>query len=140
LQKYRISETHLHDRCRRIKQRCLNKNNKAYHNYGGRGISLHPEWQNDYAKMIDYILSIGYTDELTIDRIDNNGNYEPGNLRMATRAEQNRNSRACKLTELDVKEIRYLIDQGKLRQRTIGNLFGITSQVVYRIKSGITWG
>lgn len=74
-----------------IKQRCLNSNNPKYHIYGGKGVSIYSEWKDDFIKFKDWALSNGYSDNLTIDRIDVDGNYEPSNCRWITNKEQQNN-------------------------------------------------
>jgi len=74
-------------------QRCTNKNNNGYKNYGGRGISISEEWRNSYKVFQEWSLENGYKENLSIDRVDNNSNYSIGNCRWATRRTQNRNTR-----------------------------------------------
>lgn len=62
-------------------QRCFNQKNPGYRNYGGRGITVCNEWRNDINSFIKWSLNNGYADGLQIDRINNNGNYEPNNCR-----------------------------------------------------------
>lgn len=83
-----------------MKKRCYDPKQPAYKNYGGRGIKLCDEWL-DFSKFYSWAMANGYTDELTIDRIDVNGNYEPSNCRWATHKEQNNNTRRSRLLTYD---------------------------------------
>lgn len=79
-----------------MKQRCYNPNCIQFKDWGGRGIKVCDEWKNDYLKFKKWALSHGYRDDLTLDRIKVNRNYEPNNCRWITKIEQNRNTRKCK--------------------------------------------
>ena len=82
-----------------MKQRTMQKNNPRYADYGGRGITVCPEWRDSYENFRDWALANGYSDELSIDRKDVNGNYEPSNCRWATDLEQGNNTRRNRILE-----------------------------------------
>ena len=77
-----------------IKDRCNNEACKDYSLYGGRGIQVCDEWTNDFMAFRDWALANGYSEDLSIDRINVNGNYEPSNCRWATAVQQANNKRS----------------------------------------------
>lgn len=77
----------------RMKLRCYNEKHLYYKYYGERNIKVCDEWLDDFQAFYDWAINNGYNDNLTIDRIDVNGNYEPSNCRWATVKQQNRNKR-----------------------------------------------
>jgi hypothetical protein len=76
-----------------IKYRCFNPTAKAYKDYGGRGIKVYEGWVDDPRPFIEYMKSVGWKEGLEVDRIDNDGNYEPNNLRVVTPCENLQNTR-----------------------------------------------
>ncbi|GAH87592.1 unnamed protein product, partial [marine sediment metagenome] len=86
------SNHHLYKVWQHMKQRCYNENHVGYKNYGGRGIAVCSEWISSPKTFIDWALPL-WKEGLQIDRMDNNGNYEPSNCRFITHAENQLNSR-----------------------------------------------
>jgi hypothetical protein len=82
-----------------MKTRCTNPKYKYYKDYGGRGIKVCDEWLYSFENFLAYLKDNNMYPKpagLSIDRIDNDGNYEPGNIRWATMSEQNNNQRRSK--------------------------------------------
>lgn len=90
--KHGAGYTRLYKIWKGMRSRCFNPNNKHYQYYGGRNITIVDEWQN-FTNFQNWSLSNGYEDNLSIDRINVNGDYEPNNCRFITMAEQSKNKR-----------------------------------------------
>lgn len=85
-----------------MRTRCNNPHVKEYYRYGGRGIKVCDEWNNYYV-FRDWAYQNGYTEELTIDRIDNNKGYSPDNCKWSTIVEQQQNRCSCHMVTYDGK-------------------------------------
>lgn len=94
----------LYQTWKNMRQRCSNPNRHDYSRYGGRGISVCQEW-DDYTVFRKWALENGYTDRLTIDRIDSNGNYESSNCRWVDYKVQANNVRTNRIIEYKGKEM-----------------------------------
>lgn len=79
--------------------RCYSEKDNSYIRYGGRGITVCDEWKKDFMSFYKWALGNGYKENLTIDRIDNNGNYEPSNCQWVTMQEQGLNRRNNRIIE-----------------------------------------
>ena len=93
LYKHGKTNSRLYTTWHNMKERCLNKKNSRYKYYGARGIKICDEWKNDFMNFYNWAISNGYKDNLTIDRINVNGNYEPLNCRWITIKQQCNNRR-----------------------------------------------
>jgi hypothetical protein len=118
-------------------QRCTNPRSGAYQDYGGRGIQVCDRWRWSFQA---FFADMGTktSPQHSIDRIDVNGNYEPGNCRWATRAQQARNTRRTKLNMADVAAIRAAVQDGET-QLAVAARYGIHGSHVCRIANGRVW-
>lgn len=92
LTKHNKFNTRLYRILHGMKGRCYNSKNDNFKNYGGRGITICQEWLDDFMNFYNWAINNGYSDELSIDRINNDGNYEPSNCRWADVKTQSRNT------------------------------------------------
>ncbi|MFA5177254.1 MAG: hypothetical protein WC440_03780 [Candidatus Omnitrophota bacterium] len=121
-------------------QRCYHKYNKAYKNYGMRGITVCDEWLNDFLVFREWALTNGYGAGLEIDRIDNNRNYEPINCRFTTHLINNRNKRTNVISIEIAKKIRqYKIQNPSFTNTNIASFFGIPPHIVVDVLINKNW-
>jgi hypothetical protein len=95
-----LSKTKLYHIWGSMKRRCEKPKDKAYYNYGFRGIKVCDEW-HDFNNFYEWCIQNGYSEGLSLDRINNNGNYEPNNCRWVDRKVQNNNTRANVIIEVN---------------------------------------
>ena len=123
-----------------IKQRCYNENDKGYKYYGGRGIEVSSVWLYDAKEFIGWCLKNGWQEGLTIDRINNNGDYSPNNCRFVSHATNCQNRRSTKLSQNKVKEIRSMkLLTPELTQQKIADIYGVDYYTVGDILRNQTW-
>lgn len=125
--KHGLTHTRLYSIWKCMRQRCLSKQHKDYKDYGGRGISICDEW-GDFRTFYDWAMKNGYSDDLTIDRINNNGNYCPENCRWSDKYVQSRNRRFTTLTRSGET---HTIDEWS-------KIIGVSNSCIrYRIRKGM---
>lgn len=102
-------------RYRHMMARCFDTNHPQYHDWGGRGITVCSEWVESYLAYCAYIDSLDKPSPLhnSIDRINNDGNYEPGNLKWSTKQEQNANKRVYANNKSGYRGVHYHAGHGK---------------------------
>ena len=122
-----MSHTRLYRIWDNIRARTTRPSNTYYKNYGGRGVTLYPEW-SQFKPFMEWALANGYTDEKSIDRKDNDGPYEPSNCHWVTRREQDRNKRSNVWIDYHGERI---------CQQDLARRLGVHySTIYYRLKTG----
>lgn len=122
-----------------IIQRCCNPNNNSYKNYGARGIKICDEWKNDFMAFYNWSIDNGYNDELSIDRINNDGDYCPENCRWVDKIVQANNTRSnhyvtyrnktqtladwCRELEIDYKFLSGRLARGETPRQVFDEIF-----------------
>ncbi len=117
-------------------QRCTNKNSKAFKDYGSRGINVCSEWINSYITFKDWALSNGYIEGLTIERINNDGNYEPSNCKWITNSEQKLNTRKSiknRFTEDELSNIIELFYNTNISKQELSKILNLEIRGVSKI-------
>ncbi len=114
-----------------MRRRCTQPQDQAYPRYGGRGIKVCPEWMT-YAPFLKWALANGYEPHLTLERINNDGDYEPGNCRWATRKEQALNT-SCSLPPLTIFGETKAVDEWASDTRNV------VSRLAFRRRLQLGW-
>lgn len=120
-----------------MKQRCYDPNSPAFKYYGQRGIVVCQEWR-EFKPFYEWAISSGYQQGLFLDRINNDGNYEPTNCRFTTPLESNRNRSFCKLTPEQVVQICQLVRDGT-KKKQIRLQFNISRVTLSNLLCDKTW-
>jgi hypothetical protein len=118
---------------RAMKGRCLNPTATGFENYGGRGITVCDRWRESFK---NFLADMGRCQEgMTLDRIDNDGHYRPGNCRWATRSEQGLNTRQSR--RLDGPRRRWTLDGERISMAQIADYLAIGRRTLYRLREGL---
>ena len=128
----------LHGKWRDMKQRCNNPKCKAYKNYGANGVKVCEEWANDFIIFYNWSIQNGWQEGLTIDRIDNDGNYEPSNCQFISLSENTAKTSRRKLNEIAVKVIKYYLQKG-VHFRKLAKYHGVNPATIWQIQNNQTW-
>ncbi|MDQ7818705.1 MAG: hypothetical protein RDU14_16890 [Melioribacteraceae bacterium] len=122
-----------------MKRRCSKPKASGYKDYGGRGIKVCNEWANDFKVFYDWAIANGWQKGLQIDRIDNDGHYEPSNCRFLTKKKNSQNQRRTVLSPETVEEIKHLRETKKWGRKKIADALGLTVGAVGGVIYNNTW-
>lgn len=121
-----------------MKQRCSYSKHKSFAHYGGLGIRVCSEWNEDFAIFRDWAELHGYCMGLLLDREDNDGDYTPQNCRWVTPPQSMTNTSRSRLTIADAAVIKSLTQMGN-PTKLIASLYGVPMAKVSQIKNGHNW-
>lgn len=121
-----------------MRDRCFKKEHKSYKYYGARGITVCQDWADSFDAFRTWAETNGYEDSLQIDRINNDGNYEPSNCRFVSPSINARNKSNCVLSQEDVEAIRRDACNG-VPYKSIGKRFSISDCYVCKIVKQRIW-
>jgi len=117
--------------------RCTNKNHRQYKHYGGRGISVCEQWANSFDAF--YSDMGAQRDGMLLERINNDGNYEPPNCKWATYEEQLQNTRRNKLNPIAVKVMRYMFDNDLATIPNLASAHNLNYDTVWNAVTRKSW-
>ncbi|MBC8146887.1 MAG: hypothetical protein H8E98_02745 [Bacteroidetes bacterium] len=123
-------------------KRCYNKNNSCYKNYGGRGITVCDRWRDPIQGLKNFIKDMGPkpSNEYSIDRIDNDGNYEPSNCRWATQSEQCQNQRTNVIKNIqEANEIRIKYNTNQYTQEDLAKEYKCSIGTISLVVNNKQW-
>ena len=132
--KHGMCYTRLYNIYGAIKKRCFNIKDEHYKNYGARGITLCNEWKNSFEAFMDWAMNNGYSENLQIDRTNNNGNYEPSNCHWTT-VKINALNRRTSLSKENIIKIKELI-KDNLSNTEIHKRLGNSKNTIRLIRNG----
>lgn len=118
-----------------MKDRCSNPNNELFHRYGGRGIVVCDEWRDSFVTFYGWAMSSGYRPGITLDRRDNDGDYDPDNCRWRTYSEQMQNTSRTKISPEQIA----MIKTDPRTNRAVALELGVNESTISRIRGGRTW-
>ena len=126
---HKLSDSRIYKIYYAMKQRCFNPKTKNYSGYGGRGITVCQEWVDNFLCFYDWSIKNGYEEKLengrnklTLDRIDNNGNYEPSNCRWVVQKVNERNKRTNRIIEFN-GEKRTIVEWSEMLNIPVSRLY-----------------
>lgn len=118
-----------------MKRRCFNPKHKSWHRYGGRGITICEEWKI-FKNFMEWAFANGYKDDLSLDRIDNNGNYEPSNCQWITLS---KNSQKKCRTILNYQKAVEIRKRKKEKSYDLAKEYGVSQSTIKMIRCNYIW-